>query len=95
MGNATPQTPLDLQFPLSNCRIVVVGQKNGDDCLVELASLPPDARILGIVMSSCHILVTYFSPYIYCYPIYIATGVDLAEIKSEGNLFMEVFNASI
>ena len=36
-----------LNFPLSNCRIVVVGPRNGDDCLTELAYLPKEARIMA------------------------------------------------
>jgi hypothetical protein len=31
----------------SECRIVVIGPKNGDDCLTELRHLPKDAVILG------------------------------------------------
>lgn len=31
----------------TNCRIVVVGPKSGDDCLLELVNLPPEARILA------------------------------------------------
>ena len=44
MGNSSPTMN-------SKCRIVVVGQKNGDDCLVELRHLPPDAIILGTGMN--------------------------------------------
>lgn len=33
--------------PHSNCRIVVVGPKSGDSALVELARLPPEARIIA------------------------------------------------
>jgi hypothetical protein len=31
----------------SNCRIVIVGPRNGDECLAELANLPSEARILA------------------------------------------------
>lgn len=34
-------------LPMTNCRIVVVAPRNGDDCLVELAKLPKEARILA------------------------------------------------
>ena len=37
----------DHKFPVSNCRIVVVGPKNGVPALAELANLPKDARILA------------------------------------------------
>ena len=37
----------DLKLPFSTCRIVVVGPKNGDDCLTALAYLPQEARILA------------------------------------------------
>ena len=40
MGNIIPSHP-------SKCRIVVVGPKNGDDCLSELRHLPEGAIILG------------------------------------------------
>ena len=29
------------------CRILVVGQKSGDDCLTELSKLPPQAKIIA------------------------------------------------
>lgn len=37
----------DHKFPVSNCRIVVVGPKSGAPALAELANLPQDARILA------------------------------------------------
>lgn len=62
--NSTPLNSLE-KLQATNCRIVVVGPKNGDDCLLELVNLPPEARIL-------------------------ATGRNLEELRSEGNLFTEV-----
>jgi hypothetical protein len=44
MGNMSPTV-------MSNCRIVIVGPKNGDDCLTELRYLPNEAVILGTGMS--------------------------------------------
>jgi hypothetical protein len=32
---------------MSECRIVVVGPRNGEECLVELARLPKEARIIA------------------------------------------------
>ena len=42
-------TLLDRDYPVaqSNCRIVVVGAKSGDTCLLALSSLPPEARIIA------------------------------------------------
>ncbi len=34
-------------LPFTDCRIVVVGPRNGDDCLIELAHLPKEARIIA------------------------------------------------
>jgi hypothetical protein len=31
----------------AECRIVIVGPRNGEDSLAELANLPPEARILA------------------------------------------------
>lgn len=41
MGNNNT-TPIS-----SSCRIIVVGQKNGDDALTELKLLPPQAKIVS------------------------------------------------
>lgn len=35
------------KLALSECRIVVVGPRNGDNCMLELAKLPIEARILA------------------------------------------------
>eukprot|EP01039_Chlorochromonas_danica_P014419 gene14419-16832_t len=49
MGNEqTGAVGSEFPFPMmTNCRIVVVGPRSGDDSLLELANLPPDARILA------------------------------------------------
>lgn len=66
MGNDNSTSLNSLEkLQATNCRIVVVGPKNGDDCLLELVNLPTEARIL-------------------------ATGQNLEELRSEGNLFTEV-----
>eukprot|EP00981_Chlorochromonas_danica_P013096 scaffold5788_cov159-Ochromonas_danica.AAC.12 len=44
MGNETSSLE---KLQATNCRIVVVGPKSGDDCLLELVNLPKDARILA------------------------------------------------
>lgn len=48
MGNeaSTPLSSLE-KLQATNCRIVVLGPKSGDDCLLELVNLPNDARILA------------------------------------------------
>lgn len=40
---------LGADFPVSqaNCRIVVLGQKSGDDALLALSHLPAEARIVA------------------------------------------------
>ena len=47
----TEQSLLGADFPISqsNCRIVVVGAKSGDNCLTALANLPSEARIIATV----------------------------------------------
>ncbi len=60
-------TNSEFMFQNTNCRIVVVGPKNGDTSLTELANLPKEARIL-------------------------ATGMNLEELKKDGDVFAEVFN---
>jgi phosphoglycerate dehydrogenase-like enzyme len=50
MGNEQGVSTLNAEFPfpmMTNCRIVIVGPRNGDDSLLELAQLPRDARILA------------------------------------------------
>lgn len=51
MGNdQSQQTSLlgsDYAISRSSCRIVVVGRKSGDGCLLALANLPPNARIVA------------------------------------------------
>ena len=37
----------DYPISLCNCRIVVVGAKSGDPCLLALSNLPPEARIIA------------------------------------------------
>lgn len=46
---ASAASLLGQDFPIanSNCRIVVVGKKSGDDSLTELANLPSEARIVA------------------------------------------------
>jgi hypothetical protein len=39
--------PGEANIALSNCRIVIVGPRSGDDYLMELAHLPKEARILA------------------------------------------------
>jgi hypothetical protein len=39
--------PGDANIAMCNCRIVIVGPRSGDDCLLELAHLPQEARILA------------------------------------------------
>lgn len=39
--------PGEANIALSNCRIVIVGPRSGEDCLLELAHLPKEARILA------------------------------------------------
>jgi hypothetical protein len=47
MGNSQGNSS-EFPFPMmTNCRIVVVGPQSGDECLVELANLPKEARILA------------------------------------------------
>jgi hypothetical protein len=45
----TEQSLLGKDFPIaqSNCRIVVVGSKSGDNCLLALSHLPAAARIIA------------------------------------------------
>ena len=45
----TEQSLLGKDFPIaqSNCRIVVVGSKSGDNCLLALSQLPAAARIIA------------------------------------------------
>ena len=42
-------TLLGKDYPLSqsNCRIVIVGSKSGDNCLLALSHLPKEARIIA------------------------------------------------
>ena len=41
----------NMNFPLAQCRIVVVGPRSGDACLTELAHLPKEARIMATGMN--------------------------------------------
>jgi phosphoglycerate dehydrogenase-like enzyme len=47
MGNDISNNIVEFPFPMTSCRIVVVGPRNGDDCFLELAHLPKEARILA------------------------------------------------
>lgn len=50
MGNEQTSVFNSSEFPfpvMTNCRIVVVGPRSGDDSLFELVHLPKDARILA------------------------------------------------
>lgn len=47
MGNQESLLGSDYPIAQSNCRIVVVGAKSGDQSLLALANLPKEARIIA------------------------------------------------